>query len=136
MGGYGAFKLALRRPDMFAAAASLSGAMDIVRRAALHGDDLDSEFRRIFGDHVQGSDDDLFALLEQVSRSNGPKPKLYQCCGTEDFLYEENIRFKNVCEQTDLDYTYEEEPGEHEWGYWDKKIQDVLRWLPLKGRDA
>ncbi len=29
MGGYGAAKLALRRPDFFAAAASLSGAMDI-----------------------------------------------------------------------------------------------------------
>ncbi len=29
MGGYGAFKLALSRPDLYAAAASLSGALDI-----------------------------------------------------------------------------------------------------------
>jgi putative tributyrin esterase len=24
--------------------------------------------------------------------------------------------------------------GEHEWGYWDTKIQDVLAWLPLADR--
>ena len=24
-------------------------------------------------------------------------------------------------------------PGEHEWGYWDAHIQDVLAWLPLTG---
>src|ERR671939_265941 len=32
MGGYGALKLALRRPERFAAAASLSGALGVMRR--------------------------------------------------------------------------------------------------------
>jgi S-formylglutathione hydrolase FrmB len=27
-------------------------------------------------------------------------------------------------------------PGEHEWGYWDRAIQDVLAWLPLRDRIA
>jgi S-formylglutathione hydrolase FrmB len=31
-----------------------------------------------------------------------------------------------------LDLTYEEGPGEHEWGYWDQQIQKVLAWLPLR----
>lgn len=22
-------------------------------------------------------------------------------------------------------------PGEHEWGYWEARIRDVLEWLPL-----
>jgi S-formylglutathione hydrolase FrmB len=57
---------------------------------------------------------------------------LYQCCGTEDFLYEDNKRFLEFSKGLDLKLTYEEGPGTHEWGFWDKYIQNVLNWLPLK----
>jgi len=133
MGGYGAFKMALRSPERFAAGASLSGAPDIVR-IAMNGS---SEHRAIFGEpeSVKGSDNDLFHLAERVAASNGPKPLLYQCCGTEDFLYEDNRRFLEHCQKLPLDLTYEEEPGTHEWGYWDRKIQRVLEWLPIRGKN-
>jgi len=131
MGGYGAFKLALNCPDKFAAAASLSGALDIV--AIIERSNYDRGFENIFGDlsKVKGSNNDLLYLAEKVAKSDGPKPMLYQCCGTEDFLYQDNITFRDWAKQLGLDLTYEEEPGEHEWGYWDKKIQRVLEWLPL-----
>lgn len=134
MGGYGAFKLALRKPAEFAAAASLSGALNVAK--------LDLGFtlpdhRFVFGDHpVAETNNDLLYLLQQVNHSSGPKPKLFQCCGTEDFLYEDNQTFKRTCEQTQLDLTYDEGPGQHEWGYWDAKIQDVLAWLPLRSKTA
>ncbi len=54
---------------------------------------------------------------------------MYQCCGTEDFLYDNNQRFREIMSDLSFDYTYEEEPGEHEWGYWDMKIQRVLQWM-------
>lgn len=128
MGGYGAFKLALRKPDSFAAAASLSGAVDM---ATFSGPDA----HLIFGDKsLIDTENDLLWLLQRVGQADGHRPKLYQCCGTEDFLYEQNQNFKRACTLTDLDLTYEEEPGAHEWGYWDSKIQDVLKWLPLPGR--
>lgn len=128
MGGYGAFKMALRCPDKFAAAASLSGAVDVVRMAAEPG------FKNVFCSvkKAQNSDNDLYFLAKKVSDSDGPKPKLYQCCGTEDFLYEDNLRYRNYLQGLDLDLTYQEESAVHEWGYWDKKIQDVLKWLPIK----
>ncbi len=135
MGGYGAFKLALRCPDKFAAGASLSGALDIVGRLdEVPDDSLRREFKFIFGDdeNTRGSENDLFHLASNLVRSGGPIPMLYQCCGTEDFLYEGNRRFLDHCRSIGLDITYEEEPGEHEWGYWDKKIQRVLEWLPIK----
>lgn len=75
---------------------------------------------------------DLFYLAQEASKSEDPKPMLYQCCGTEDYLYKDNIRFKEFVEELNFDYTYEEGPGIHEWGYWDKMIQRVLEWLPLK----
>ncbi|WP_315793781.1 alpha/beta hydrolase family protein [Paenibacillus sp. BIC5C1] len=137
MGGYGAFKLALHKPEQYAAAASLSGALDMVA----HMDNRivkalsDAEFKRIFGAEIKGSENDLLHLLEESKASQGPKPLLYQCCGTEDFLYDENQTFRQACAQTDFQLTYEEEPGGHDWGYWDEKIQNVLKWLPLRERE-
>ncbi|GJM80909.1 hypothetical protein HMSSN139_34050 [Paenibacillus sp. HMSSN-139] len=61
-----------------------------------------------------------------------PIPRLYQCCGTEDFLYEDNQTFREASARAGLPLTYEEGPGSHEWGFWDAKIQDVLKWLPLQ----
>lgn len=133
MGGYGAFKLGLSHPERFAAAASLSGAVDILE--AFSGDDEAwlAEMRMTFGDldKVAGSPADLFYLARQVA-SSGPQPRLYQCCGTEDFLYQHNIRFRDHARSLGLDLTYEEGPGEHEWGYWDRMIQNVLNWLPIR----
>lgn len=131
MGGYGAFKLALSCPSQFAAAASLSGALDIAS-IAKQRDPV--EFERIFGDLNQfpGSRNDLFQLAEDVAQGEGPSPMLYQCCGTEDFLYQDNVRFRDHCRDLKLELTYEEEPGSHEWGYWDHKIQNVLSWLPIR----
>ncbi|MBB3113486.1 S-formylglutathione hydrolase FrmB [Paenibacillus phyllosphaerae] len=132
MGGYGAFKLGLRCPDRYAAAASLSGAMDM-NHFYTH---FKTEFERIFGtkDTFTGSQDDLFALAAQLAKSDAKRPALYQCCGTEDFLYEDNVKFRDYLRQHQIDVTYEEEPGEHEWGYWDMKIKRVLEWLPLARR--
>ncbi|QCT04541.1 putative esterase [Paenibacillus algicola] len=130
MGGYGAFKLGLRRPDLFAAAASLSGALDISGHFVSEG--IEEDRRLIWGERpVAGSDDDLLALLQSLESTEGPKPKLYQYCGTEDFLYQDNLTFLAACRQTSLELTYEEGPGGHDWGLWDQYIQNVLNWLPL-----
>lgn len=130
MGGYGAMKLALSHPQRFAAAASLSGALDASTFAKRVNH---MEMTQIFGDldHITGSKHDLFHLADQLASSGAEQPKLYQCCGTEDFLYEDNIRFKEHVKGLHLELTYEEEAGTHEWGYWDKHIQNVLKWLPL-----
>ncbi|AIQ14791.1 alpha/beta hydrolase [Paenibacillus durus] len=134
MGGYGAIKLGLRKPEAFAAAASLSGALDVAHLHINHGNAMSKqEFEMIFGtEDISGTDEDLLALIRKIDASSGPKSMLYQCCGTEDFLYEDNLRFRDAARATSLSLTYEESPGTHEWGYWDTKIQDVLAWLPLR----
>ena len=134
MGGYGAFKLALTHPEQFAAAASLSGALDIREVVDPNGrrNDKDwlDEMRTVFGDlsKVPGSKHDLFTLARRVAKES-VRPRLYQCCGTEDVLYEDNVHFRDVVSKLALDLTYEEGPGEHNWAYWDKMIQRVLVWM-------
>lgn len=132
MGGYGALKLGLTHPERFAAVASMSGAVNLqwaVDNVPNH------EFRWLAGESgiVSGTSLDLFYLAKELAASDKEQPKLFQCCGTEDFLYEENVKFRDTCRELGLALTYEEEPGVHEWGYWDAKIQRILDWLPLGG---
>ena len=131
MGGYGAFKLALNYPDHFAAAASLSGALDPAEFLN-HADlDADPHLQLAFGspEAFHHTANDLFHQTEQLAASDQPKPRLFQCCGRQDFLYDQNIRFRDFISDKGFDYHYEESDGDHEWGYWDTHIQRVLSWL-------
>jgi S-formylglutathione hydrolase FrmB len=132
MGGYGAFKLALGRPYQFAAAASLSGALDVALRAEAAEGDWRREMTNVFGDldQLRGSDHDLLALASRVAAGE-PRPRLFAWCGTDDFLYEQNQNFRRHCAELGLALDYSEGPGGHTWDMWDAQIVEVLRWLDL-----
>jgi S-formylglutathione hydrolase FrmB len=126
MGGYGAFKLALRAPERFAAAASLSGVLDLPSR------EIYPEWSATFGtrERARAHGDDIVALAEAIEP--GTCPRLYQWCGTEDFLYPENVAFRELAQQRRLPLEYSEGPGDHSWTHWDDQIARVLSWLPLQ----
>jgi putative tributyrin esterase len=131
MGGYGALKWALRQPERFAAAASLSGALHI---GGPHAGPVRAEDPRILdriygGNDPSGTDEDLLALVERTDVTGAPA--LYVCCGEQDELLAGNHRFLDACAATGLPVTSSFGPGEHDWAYWDSTIQDVLAWLPL-----
>ncbi len=127
MGGYGALKWALHHPERFAAAASLSGALDLVALAALP--DRRDELRgRVFGG-APGPDDDLFDLLRRADPA--ALPSLYLACGTEDHLVEGNRRFVDALHERGVDHESVFRPGGHEWDFWDAEIEKVISWLPL-----
>jgi putative tributyrin esterase len=136
MGGYGAFKLALTYPERFAAAASLSGTLDVVRLAQAEQAAGQSELQHIFGEvsTLKDGPNDLFSLAAQMVNQGRSQPSLYQWCGTEDFLSADNAHFRKHTESLGLAVTYEEGPGGHEWSCWDAQIQRVLAWLPGLGR--
>jgi S-formylglutathione hydrolase FrmB len=89
--------------------------------------------RNIFGDleKVENGPNDLFTLARKVSQS-GLKPRLFQYCGTEDPLYQDNLRLRDFIRPLGFNYTYEETPGDHTWPHWDRMIQKVLVWLALQ----
>jgi putative tributyrin esterase len=137
MGGYGALRLGLAKPERFAAVASLSGALDMPKRARDAGKagarvSLD-EWIGILGKElkVEGTNSDLQFLAQKLAASSSPKPGIYLACGTEDELLEDSRAFRRHLESLRLSATYAESPGSHEWGYWDAQIQRVLAWLPL-----
>lgn len=138
MGGYGALRLAMARPGAYAAAASLSGALDMRGRLAnahKEGGRLSyEELVGIFGSDLslEQSDADLFFAASQLAGSSQPRPDLFLWCGTEDGLIGDNRNFRRHLQTLGLQHTYEESPGSHEWRYWDAQIQRVLEWLPLR----
>jgi S-formylglutathione hydrolase FrmB len=134
MGGYGAFYAALSHPEKYAGAGCFSSACDI--RAIIETDDfnmesipgLNGDRRGIFGESPEAPDSsDLFCLVTEAAKK--PKrPEIFMTCGTEDFLYDSNVRLRNHIQATGaFRFTYEEWPGIHEWGFWDISIQKMLK---------
>jgi putative tributyrin esterase len=127
MGGYGAMKLALQHPDMFCAAVSFSGALDMQSRMDSQPAWL-AEHRLIFGDSIAGTREDILTLVEQVDRST--MPALWISCGDQDGLLEGNRRAHAHMEELGVPHFYREDPGyAHGWDYWDMAVQDALRFL-------
>ena len=123
MGGYGAMKLALNHPERFAAAASFSGAADIVSMNKRHP----IEWKRIFGGKSpRGTECDLYHMMK-VSGAAERKPRLYVSCGTADFLYEQHKRFVPALKKAGWDVISWDEPDAvHEWGFWDREIRKFI----------
>ncbi len=126
MGGYGAFKLALKHPDRFCAAASFSGALQIGKRISNVNEDRDREMRIIFGEGVPDSED-VWKLAEAVDPKT--RPALWFDCGTEDFLIEHNRATHKHFEDLGIPHHYSERPGEHSWALWDEVIQEALGFI-------
>ena len=135
MGGYGALRLGLARPESFAAAASLSGALDFVgrlRSAGKPGSRVSlAEWQGVAGVNLEAGEGDLYALAERAAHTAN-RPALWLDCGTEDELLPDSRDFHAHLDRLDYPHHYEEKPGLHDWRYWDGQIQRVLDWLPLR----
>ncbi|PFG19415.1 alpha/beta hydrolase [Serinibacter salmoneus] len=126
MGGYGAFRWALRKPEAFAAAASLSGALDVADPVMRAG--RPELYATVWGEHeVAGSEADLLTLLRQADPA--ALPALFLACGDDDDLRPSNERFLALAAERGIALTTHLGPGQHVWEYWDQRIQDVLVWL-------
>ena len=136
MGGYGAVHNGLKYHETFSHIATLSGALHLFEEDMI---DEVVKNHNFLGDPEEAvkSDKNPRVLLEKIQklRKTDPKiqfPKIYQACGTEDFLYEANCLYRELFRQAGVDLTWDERPGQHDWDYWDETIQDVLSWLPLE----
>lgn len=136
MGGYGALRNGLKYNETFGRIAALSAAVFMDEMKNWTNDSRDFFKRRdyaesIFGDltKVEGSDKDPVWLAEKLKEEKKPIPEIYMACGTEDFLLEENRRFRKKLQSIGVSLIYEEGAGGHEWDFWNRFIKKVLDWL-------
>ncbi len=134
MGGYGALRLGLAKPERFAAVASLSGVLDLKARIADSKGSLASRGLRFsdnFFDEDEIGDSDLLVLMKKAAEQKEKLPRFYFSVGTEDFVYPYNQNAKKQMDACGIPYHYEEHPGAHEWSYWNLYIESVLKWMKL-----
>ena len=138
MGGYGALRNGLKYHENFGYIGGLSAAMvlyDLKQRTDDHPMFLErrSYAETIFGDfdQVMESDKNPLWLAKQCKESGAELPKIFLKIGTEDFLYQTNLRLADDFRALDVPVDFFTAPGAHEWGFWQQTIKDFLAWLPL-----
>jgi putative tributyrin esterase len=135
MGGYGALKLALKRPAAFAVAGSFSGAFGVTvegRYDRMIESTKATPLTSIFGaiDSDTRKQNDVLALAAGLKAPGAPY--LYIDCGTSDTLIAENRDVVAAIHKTGAAYEYHEIAGGHSWDYWDRRIREFLAVLMKK----
>lgn len=123
MGGHGAFYISARYPELYSAAGSMSGVMDINTATW----DVPEEFKKIrmgtfekmLGppenpDHPY-RDYTAVGLTEQMKEND---VRLIFDCGVDDFLIGPNRTLHQKLLKNGTPHVYIERPGGHTWEYW------------------
>lgn len=119
MGGYGAMRLAMSRPERYAGAMSYSGCCMILEEdITTNGRMASEEFRGIVGADLTVPPEMRLSTL--VNNPGVERLKYYAACGTEDWLWSDNLKFKKLMLGHGLKLTFEQWPGVHNWDFWDE----------------
>jgi enterochelin esterase family protein len=131
MGGWGAIRFALLRPDLFVAAGSLSGAFATEKQAA--SPLWDGLFSGAFGRPVQL---DRYRLAAPTSLIGAlaaaePRPALYLTCGDDDELElaEGAVLLHIALRRAGMGSELRITDGGHDWGLWARELDPTLRFV-------
>lgn len=110
MGGYGALLHGMNRPDRYAAIGAFSAAVGVIPNTTQADKDVAYDFEKL---------------------AEKEMPPVYLACGTEDMLYKANQQFRDVLIKAGRDVTWVEEEGYgHEWRFWNRQVEEFLKWIP------
>jgi putative tributyrin esterase len=129
MGGYGALKAALLRPELYTAAASFSGVLSIAVLQLLPQDDpRRDEFAILFGDLEKqiGGMHDPATWLENAVKNKAQLPYLFISVSRQEDIYPLSGMFHEACQSLGVQSEYYEEDGNHDWYFWNGQIRRFL----------
>ncbi len=144
MGGFGALALAAEYPEEWAAAASHSGAIELLAQSVDTltgsvswaaqpdtGGAAAALLRPVFGaDTAQWWRRDPLGRIRRMNAADRQRlPALYADVGTEDGLLTGNRAFRVELARLGVPLAYHEYPGAHDWPYWRAHLAQSLRWL-------
>ncbi len=140
MGGHGAMYIATQHPDLYCAAGSMSGVMNINTATWK----VEPDFARLRAQnfaHLLGPLRDTlnpypeYTAVGRTDRLKASNLKLIFDCGVDDFLIETNrdVHRRLVENQTPHDYI--ERPGGHTWEYWENALPYQLLFFAKVLRD-
>ena len=127
MGGYGALHLAFKYPDLFGAAASLSGAFS---REEPERQDL---FSPAFGDPFdpdRWAAENPFRFIQDV-KASGLRLPVYLTVGDDDgpWLYTGAVEFYRDLQEAEMPAELRITDGAHTWAVWDTALAETLKFF-------
>ena len=124
MGGHGALYLSAKHPELFCAAGSMSGAVDMGTMLGREpNDQVIKLMQPVFGD--QSTNPDLYnqnAVIGMLNKIKANKLALIIDCGVDDFLIEPNRELHRRLVYNKVPHDYIERPGAHTWEYWENAL--------------
>jgi len=125
MGGFGAIGQALKYPREYAAAASLSGVMDITR----HTDNW--HIHKALGKYeaAPGHWEANNPLHLADKRAPWRSPELLLICGRDDFAFQENQDMAGKLEQKGYKIVFREEEGTHSHDFWKTHVESAIKFI-------
>lgn len=130
MGGYGAVKIALKHPELFAFAGGISPAVDVPTRPfAIRRISQWRFHSSIFGPSGSQTrrENDPYALARSVDPTR--TPYLFLTCGEQEGLLPANGKLAAILEERGFAYEFHAAPGEHNWVQWNQRLPGVFESL-------
>lgn len=148
MGGHGAMKMGIMKPEKFAAVLCMSGSAinpDKIKefpgpRASFDAEDPDImpriKLESIYGDldNFKGSANDVYHQAALNVKQGKKLPRFFMTVGDQDFAREHLDDAYHYLTSLGYDTFYELVPGYgHEWPFWDLTLKKALdHWLPIR----
>ena len=136
MGGFGALHTGLAYPDRFGKIGAMSSALIVHEVAGMkpgqgNGVANYEYYRECFGEpaEVLKSDNNPETLVDKLIAQNKKLPEIYMCCGTEDFLLENNREFHRFLEDRKVPHEYFESSGNHDMNFWNEYTEKIVKWM-------
>ena len=121
MGGHGALFLAFRHQDVFGAAGSMSGGVDI--RPFPKNWDLSN----VLGDYAEYPENwDQHTVINQVHLLTDNSLAIIIDCGTSDFFYKVNCALHEKLLYNNISHDFISRPGTHNEEYWRNAVKYQL----------
>jgi S-formylglutathione hydrolase FrmB len=121
MGGHGGLFLAWRNSNIFGAAGSMSGGVD------LNASRQKFDISKRIGDTVQyAANWKNYSVINMIERYPPDSLRLIIDCGTEDFFYNINHALHLQLLRLKIPHDYIERPGKHDWHYWRNAVEYQL----------
>ncbi|MGV3539412.1 MAG: alpha/beta hydrolase [Rufibacter sp.] len=138
MGGYGSLIMAVKHPDLFAAAAPLSAAVWVDEHfTAMPDESFNRYFATVYGKDVKGTarlnehwyQNSILKILETAPVDPLKKVRFYIDCGDDDFLIKGNMALHAAMIDRKIPHEFRVRDGGHTWDYWRTALPEVLRFV-------
>lgn len=121
MGGHGGLYLGIRHQDIFGAAGSMSGGVDI-RPFPKNWD-----MAKRLGDYATNPDNwEKYTVTNQLHLLTPNSLAIIFDCGTEDFFYKVNTELHDKMVERNIAHDFIVRPGAHNWQYWSNAVNYEL----------